>query len=132
MTTDDLERLRAGYAAFNRGDYEAVVRLLRPEFVLRDREEVPDPQTYEGLDEAVTAFVSVRSDFDDYWIEPVEMVEGDGWVVVTARQSGRGKVSGVPVTGDVFHLWRIADGRATGLAAFSTRDEALAAAEASS
>ena len=91
---------------------------------------MPDPQTYRGLDGAVAAFVSVRSDFDDYWIEPVEMVDGGDWVMVVAVQSGRGKASGVPVEGEVFHLWRLEDGRAVGLDAYSTREEALAAARA--
>ena len=132
MAQADLDRLRHGYAAFNRGDYDALLETLNPDFVLTDREEVPDPQTYRGLEAAVEAFVAVSSDFDEYFIEPVEMIDGGDWIVVVARQSGRGKSSGVPVEGEVAHLWRVQDGKAVGLHAFSTRDEALAAAAAPS
>ena len=129
MPQDDLDRLREGYAAFNRGDLGAVLDSVAPGFVLTDREEVPDPGTYRGLEETLEAFGGVRAEFDDYVIEPVEMVDGGDWVVVTAHQSGVGKASGVRVEGEVFHLWRVRDGKAVGLHAFSTREEALAAAE---
>ncbi|HVE69353.1 MAG TPA: nuclear transport factor 2 family protein [Solirubrobacteraceae bacterium] len=129
MAQEDLDRLREGYAAFNRGDFAAVLESVAPGFVLTDREELPDPGTYRGLEGAVQVFVGVSSDFDDYVIEPVEMVDGGDWVVVTARQSGTGKASGARVEGEVFHLWRLQDGKAVGLHAFSTRDEAFAAAE---
>ncbi|MDX6699425.1 MAG: uncharacterized protein QOE65_2822 [Solirubrobacteraceae bacterium] len=128
MAQEDLERLREGYAAFNRGDFEAVLGLLAPGFVVRDREEVPDPRVYEGLDGALDAFVRVSSELDDYSIEPVEMIDGGDWVVVVAHQSGRGKLSGVPVEGEICHLWRLEDGRAVDLKGYSTRDEAIAAA----
>ena len=129
MAHDDLDRLREGYAAFNRGDLEGVLDSVAPGFVLTDRDEVPDAGTYRGLDEALQAFAGVRAEFDEYEIEPVEMVDGGDWVVVTARQVGVGKASGVRVEGEVFHLWRLRDGKAVGLHAFSTRDEAFAAAE---
>jgi ketosteroid isomerase-like protein len=128
MAQDDLDRLRDGYAAFNRGDFDAVVGLVAPGFVLQDRDEVPDPRTYRGLDAALEAFVATSDGFDDYLVEPVEMIDGGDWVVVVARQSGVGKVSGARVEGEVSHLWRLEDGKAVGLHGFSTRDEALAAA----
>jgi len=131
MPQEDLQRLRDGYAAFNRGDFEALLRFVAPGFVLQDRDEVPDPQTYRGLEEAVEAFVATSGDFEDYLIEPVEMIDGGDWVVVVARQSGVGKVSGARVEGEIAHLWRLKDGKAVGLHAFSTREEALAAAHGS-
>ena len=128
MSQDDVERLRQGYEDFNRGDYAAIFALLDEGFFVQDREEVPDPQTWRGMDGALRAFQSVGSDFEDYVIEPVEFVDGDGWVVVVVHQRGRGKASGAPVEGELCHLWRLRDGRATELRAFTTREEALAAA----
>jgi len=129
VSEENLERLRKGYADFNRGDYEAIFELLHEGFFVRDREELPDPGVYEGPDGALSAFASAGSDFEDYSIDPVEMIDGEAWVVVVAQQRGRGRVSGAPVEGEICHLWRLApDGRATALEAFSTRGAALTAA----
>lgn len=128
MAQDDVDRLREGYAAFNRGDFDAVLATVAPDFVVQDRDDVPDPQTYSGTDGALRAFAATSGDFDEYSIEPVEMIDGEEWIVVVARQRGRGKLSGAMVEGQIVHLWRLRDGLATGLNAFSTREEALAAA----
>ena len=129
MSQDDVERLRKGYEDFNRGDFAAIFALLADDFSVQDRAEVPDPQTYMGIAGARRAFEWVSNDFDDYSIEPFELVDGGDWVVVAALQRGRGKLSGAEVEGKIFHLWRLRDGLATELRGFSTREEALAAAE---
>jgi ketosteroid isomerase-like protein len=94
---------------------------------VQDRDEMPDPRTYRGLGGALEAFAAASADFDGYSVEPVEMIDGEDWVVVVLLQRGRGKLSGAEVEGEVVHLWRLRDGVAVGLRAFSTREEALAA-----
>jgi ketosteroid isomerase-like protein len=129
MTERDVERLRRNYDAYNRGDWEAAMEQLAPDFVAKDRAELPDPRTYRGREGAEAAFQGAGEGFADYRIEPEEFIDLGGSVVVILRQSGRGEASGAPVEGTVVHLWRIGpDGRAKSLEAFSTREEALAAA----
>jgi ketosteroid isomerase-like protein len=128
VSQDDVERLRKGYADFNSGDFAAVFELLDNEFVVRDRDEVPDPQVYQGIEGARRVFAVVGDGFEEYSIEPVEFADGDGWVVVAAVQRGRGELSGAVVEGNIFHLWRLREGLATELRAFSTKKDALAAA----
>ena len=125
MESANIRQLREGYAAFNRGDFDAVLRNFHPDFEAFDREEVPDPRRYDGLEGALEAFRGVVEMFDEYVVEPVEFIEGEAHIVVVARQRGRGSASGVEVEGEIVHVWTIRDGKTAGLRAFSSRDEAL-------
>jgi uncharacterized protein len=125
VSAENVQRLREGYEAFNRGDFEAVLELMHPDVEVHDRPEVPDPRDYEGLDGARAAFASVLEMFEQYEIEPVEFIDGDEYVVVVLRQRGRGLASGVDVEGEIVHVWTVRDGQAVDLRAFSSRADAL-------
>ena len=61
MESDTIKQLRDGYDAFNRGDFETVLRNFAPDFEGHDREEIPDPAHTVGLQtrarcEALQAF----------------------------------------------------------------------------
>lgn len=125
-----IERLRRGYESFNRGDIEAVFEQLDPEIAIEERADAPDPQATRGRDQALAAFRALRDDFDDYRFEPREFHLEADHVVVVARQSATGRLSGVPVEGEIVHAWRVAGDRVTSLRAFSTLEEALDAIRA--
>ena len=123
---DDIERLRDGYEAFNRGDYDEVLRNFDPDVEFRDRREVPDPRTYHGRGGVLSQFTTIDSEFKDYRIEPLEFeVAGEEHLVATVRQSGTGRASGVPVEETLFHLWHLVGGRVIDMRAFSSREDAL-------
>jgi ketosteroid isomerase-like protein len=122
-----IEKLRRGYDAFNRGDLEEVWETLDPDIDVAERPDSPDPRHASGREQAIAAFKSLRDDFDDYRFELRDfVVEGDH-VIAVARQSATGRLSGVPVEGDIVHAWRIDGDRVTELRAFSTLEEALEA-----
>ena len=130
MASANVEQMRRGYEAFNRGDFEQVVALVDPEVGARERADSPDPREFHGRTQMLEALESLKEEFDDYRMEPVEFVEGEDYLIVVVRQSGRGRLSGIPVAGDLAHLWRLRNGRAISLRAFSTKQEALEATEA--
>jgi ketosteroid isomerase-like protein len=130
MASANVEQLRRGYEAFNRGDFEQVIARVDPEVAARERAESPDPREFHGRTQMLEALEALKEEFDDYRMEPVEFIEEEDYLIVVIRQSGRGRLSGVPVEGDLAHLWRLRDGRAVSLRAFSTKQEALEAAEA--
>ncbi|MDQ6914994.1 MAG: nuclear transport factor 2 family protein [Actinomycetota bacterium] len=123
MSQDDVQRLREGYEAFNAGDWERVIASFAPDFTSSDR---PDLLDAERDVEPARAMERAGAQFDDYRLDPLRFEDGEDWVLVTVRQSGRGKVSGVPVEEELFHLWDVRGGRAVQLRAFSTKEEALA------
>jgi ketosteroid isomerase-like protein len=130
MASTNVEQMRRGYEAFNRGDFEQVVAQVDPEVGARERADSPDPREFHGRTQMLEALEALKEEFDDYRMEPVEFIEEEDYLIVVIRQSGRGRLSGVPVEGDLAHLWRLRDGRAVSLRAFSTKQEALEAAEA--
>jgi ketosteroid isomerase-like protein len=125
LSIENVEQLRRGYEAFNRGDYEAVLELMHPDVEVHDRPEVPDPRDYEGLEGAREAFAGVIEMFAEYEIEPVEFIDGEEHVVVVLLQRGRGMASGVDVESEIVHVWTVRDGKATDLRAFSSRQDAF-------
>jgi ketosteroid isomerase-like protein len=125
VESDTIKQFRDGYDAFNRGDFETVLRNFDPDFEGYDREEIPDPRHSEGLEGALEAFANMVELFDEYEIVPVEFVEGEEHVVVVARQRGRGRASGAQVEDDIVHVWTVKDGKVLGLRAFSSKQDAL-------
>ncbi|MFL5820310.1 MAG: nuclear transport factor 2 family protein [Solirubrobacteraceae bacterium] len=123
----DVRRLRRGYEAFNRGDFETVLRDVSPDVEVRDRDEIPDPGVYRGLDAVREIFARNTAEFEDYRVDPEEFIEVGEHIVVVARQSGRGRASGAPVSGTIVHAWHLRDGRVVGMRAFSDPEQALAA-----
>jgi ketosteroid isomerase-like protein len=129
MGQREVDLIRKGYEDFNGGDVAAWAQNLQPDFVVSDREELPDPQTYRGKEGATDAAVEAGQEFDDYKIEPDEIVDLGDHVLVVATQSGTGKVSGARVEGPIVHLWHMRDGKADRMQAFSSKEQALAALE---
>jgi ketosteroid isomerase-like protein len=65
--------------------------------------------------------------FEDFTVEPVEtVIEGDA-VLVVLHQSGRGRVSGLPIETELVHAWHVRDLRVVRWESYRTLDEALAA-----
>jgi ketosteroid isomerase-like protein len=124
----DVDVIAAGYQAFNHGTWESIEQNFTDDFVGRDRAELPDPQEYRGLEGARRGFFDSFRTFEEFKVEPLEYVDGDDWVLVVLRQTGRGRLSQADVTGDVVHLWRMRDGKVAGLFVYTTKEEALAAA----
>jgi uncharacterized protein len=125
MESDTIKQLRDGYDAFNRGDFETVLRNFAPDFEGHDREEIPDPAHSVGLEGAREALANMVELFDEYEIVPVEFVEGEEHVVVVAHQRGRGRASGAEVKDEIVHVWTVKDGKTSGLRAFSSKQDAL-------
>ena len=87
-TAADVETVHRGYEAWNRG--ELISDLLHPEIRWSPGDEAPEAGDFVGRDGFV-AFVSSWSEsFDDFHLEPEEMIVSGDSVIVKVRQSGRG------------------------------------------
>jgi uncharacterized protein len=128
MAESNEQRLRRGYAALSRGDYEAIRELLDPEIVLRDRPEVPDAGSYRGFEGMLSTLRDTSESFEEFRLEPTEFFEQGDKVVVFLVMTGRGRTSGVPVEERIAHLWTLREGLAVELQAFTVQADALEAA----
>jgi ketosteroid isomerase-like protein len=128
MSESDVERLRAGYEALDRGDISVVREFIHPEARMSDRPEIPDATTYVGWDGIVLSLRASRETFDDFHFNPEQFFEEGDKIVVILRMTGIGRASGVPVEERIAHLWTVEDGRAVALQAYTSPGDALEAA----
>jgi ketosteroid isomerase-like protein len=119
---------RSVYAAFNRGEFDVVVRHLAADATWQRRPTHPVQGTVEGPAEIADQVLdAIRDQFAELILEPIEFLEHGDQIVVRIRQRAKGRSSGVPVFGELVHVLRERDGLLVELRAFSTLEEALAA-----
>ena len=128
MSDSNIERLRRGYEAVDRGDVEAVRELFDPDAELFDRPEVPDATSYHGWEGMAATVRDSQETFENFRFGPERFFEKDDQIVVILTMTGRGRASGVPVEERIAHLWTMRGGRAVELRAFTDPADALAAA----
>ena len=128
MATDTLEFVRSIYARWSRGEFGSV-DWAHPdiEFVLADG---PTRGRYVGVPAMGAAWGALVESFEDLRVEPEEIrVLDSERVLVFTHNSGRGKVSGVEISGvsargaNVLHVH---EGKVTRLALYWDRERALA------
>jgi uncharacterized protein len=126
MAEANVDTLRRGYEALNRGDLSEVKGLIDDEIVWDPGELSPDGQQGSRGRESFVAFVQSWMDaFDDFRIDPYEVIEDESFLIAFVRQSGRGRASGAPIEIAIAHVWTIDDGRAIRLESYRTEREAL-------
>jgi ketosteroid isomerase-like protein len=128
MAETNEQRLRRGYEALGRGDYDAIRELLDPQILLQDRPEAPDARSYRGFEGMLATLRDTSESFEGFRLDPAKFFEHGEKVVVILDMTGRGRTSGVPVEERIAHLWTIRDGLAVELRAFTDPADALEAA----
>ena len=115
MSQQDLQILRSGSEAFNRGDIPAVIREL-----LDSRIEWYEPGggrapagTFQGSQQvADDVFSTIPQHFDDFRADPEQFIDAGDHVVVVGHFHGHAK-HGTPVDVPFAHVWEMRNGKAT-------------------
>jgi ketosteroid isomerase-like protein len=128
MAQEDLEALRAEYAAMSRKDWDAVLIAADRDFQLLVPGGGLDAATVRGVEPARRAFADFFSPFEAVSVEAEAFFEGDGQIVVFFLQRARPIGSSGVVETRAAHLWTMHDGMATRLEIFPQRERALEAA----
>jgi ketosteroid isomerase-like protein len=128
MSQENVEAVRRGFEAFQRGEWELFLQGVDPniEFV-----ELPafGTKTYRGHEGLVAAVQWWSSQWDDFHTELTQLIDAnDDQVVHVVRNQGRGKLSRVEVAEEVAFLSTIRDGKAIRIEMFRSVSEALEAA----
>jgi ketosteroid isomerase-like protein len=127
MSEQNVEVVRAMYAAFARSDRATLVSHLDPAIRVYDRPVHPEASVYEGpegfLRFAETDWVA----FDEVTYEPQEFLARGEYVVVPIKQSGRGKGSALGVEESIVNVWKLLGGKCAELRNYSTIGEAVEA-----
>jgi ketosteroid isomerase-like protein len=140
MSEENVAIVRQIYEAFPRAfglvraerfeEWEAMPEweLYDPEVVLEEVAELPDTDTYEGI-EGIRRWTRAGAEtFDDVRWEPRAISSHGPHVLVDVHGRFRGAGSGVKTELDVTHLWTLRDGRIVRLTGFLDRGKALEAA----
>jgi ketosteroid isomerase-like protein len=127
MSRENVERVMQGYEALNRGDLDAAVQGLPPDFELLLPAILPDFEAHRGAQGLKQAWQGWRDTFDDIAFEIEEVIDAGDNVVVMAAVCGRGKDSGAEVRSPSFpFVWTFEGAQLVRMEAFPTRATALA------
>lgn len=127
MADADVEALKRGYAALNRGDLSGVLELLDPEIEWHEPAPSPDAGTHRGRESFERFLRGWLESFDEFRVEPERIVERGDRLIAVVRQTGKGRSSGAQVDARLAHVWTVGDDKAVRWEAFGDPEEALRA-----
>jgi ketosteroid isomerase-like protein len=128
MSKENLELVQAAFEAYFRGDERAMLALVDPGVVVTQLPDQPDVQSYSGHDGLLRAMADWVGTWDDYSIDVLGMSERGDHVLVSCRQRGRGKGSGIAMEHHVHFLFTVRQGKLARWQMFHTEQDALEAA----
>jgi uncharacterized protein len=132
VSQDNVELMRAGLAAFENGGVDALLDYIHPEFEVTTSPSLTvEPDTYRGHEGVRRYFDSFYEIMDEVHFVPEEFIAVGDVVVIPVKLVARGRETGIEATQQIFMAWSARDGKAIGVEAFPTLEEAMEAAERS-
>jgi ketosteroid isomerase-like protein len=119
MASETEARIRAIYA----GPFD--VETYHPEIEWHLRADLPDSATLRGREEVARNAAGWLEAFDDLVLEPVEVSEAAGKIIVVVHVHGSIKGTGEKVDMDEVHVLTERDGKLIEIREYLTRDEAF-------
>ena len=130
MSQENVEIVQTAFAAFERGDMDALLELCDEDIAITQPPDLPGiPGEQRGHSGVLEALAVWPEQWEDYRSELGRIVADRGdLVVVTARTRGRGKQSGVHVERDFTFVFTVRDEKIVEWRLFMREDQALEAA----
>ena len=127
MSQENVEIVLRGVAALNRGDAEAFNALCDPRVELHLVGAIGEPVSYVGTDGVFQFFRDMGESWAEWGFEVERARDLDQHVLITGRQTGRGRVSGIEVDSPRAAVLAVRDGAVTELRYFTEPSDALKA-----
>jgi ketosteroid isomerase-like protein len=127
MSRENVEIVLSGVAAMNRGDTAGFSALCDTRFAMRLVGVVGEPVSYLGADGVSQFFRDMGESWADWGFEVEEARDLGDRVLITGRQRGRGRVSGVEVDSPRACVVEVRDGAVRELRYYTEPAEALSA-----
>jgi ketosteroid isomerase-like protein len=128
ISQENVEIVRRGHEAFERGDMTAMLVLIDPELVSYVAAPLPDPGEYHGPDGMLQMFANWTEGFDDYVQRAEDYIDAGDHVIARVHQRGTGSHSGAPVERDFWFFHTVREGKLVRIGVHATKQEALEAA----
>ena len=124
---EQIQLLKATYAAIARRDYAAMVEFLDADIEVREPPELPGASVSRGRAGAVRILMKLQDAFAEMEFRTYDFRQIDDCVLVSMDWLGRGVGSGVQSRVGLWHLWWFRDGLAVRVHAYLDRAQALEA-----
>jgi uncharacterized protein len=119
VAQDNVDVIESAYAAFAKGDLEAVLGYFSDSARIVAPESVPWGGEYEGPEGMRTFLAKLLEHFTDFKSQPTKVLGADdNHVIVVARNSGKTK-SGARIEDEVVWIYQLRDGAVTSAQTFS-------------
>jgi ketosteroid isomerase-like protein len=127
MSQENVEIVRAIYAALNRGDWDAGFRHVDPDFEVTFQRG-PNAGTHRGRDSIRAVIEDQRAAFEAWTIEVERVSESGDQVIAVIRSHLRPEGTEAEFEIRNGHIWTLRDGVALSLRGYPNPEEALEAA----
>jgi ketosteroid isomerase-like protein len=124
MSQENVERLQAVYSEWAQGNFRPGGRLFAPDIAF---DALTDGRAAIGRDAVEGYMREFLAQWTEFRIEAKDFVEVGETILVTERQHGTGKSSGVEVEMTVYAVWTFRDGVVVRVRWEIDRDDALEA-----
>jgi ketosteroid isomerase-like protein len=129
MSQENVEIVRRCYEFWTDRDFSPFPEFAHPDVVVDVSRNVFNPCVYRGLDGFLAFVEQVDEMWEDFQIEPEELIDSGDQVVAAVRISGRGRGSGVEAEMQLVAVWTLCEGKVSRITGgYRDRAEALEAA----
>jgi ketosteroid isomerase-like protein len=126
MSQENVEIIRRGFEAYERGDIPAMLSDADPDVITYRAD--PAPETYHGPEGFLQAFADWVEDFAEFAATAEEFLDvNDSQILVRVHQRAVGAASGAPIEADFWFLWTVRDLKVARLDMYARKAEALEA-----
>ena len=127
MSKENVEIVQAMISAYMRDDEETVRKLVAPDIVISMRPDQPDAREHHGYDGMLRASAEWLEAWDEQSMEAARVWDAEDFVFVAVQESGRGKISGVPMEHESTFVYTLSQERIIRIQIFGSEPEALKA-----
>jgi ketosteroid isomerase-like protein len=127
VSQENVEIVRRAMEAYMGNDEATVRELVASDVVRSTRPDQPDVRHHHGYDGMLRASAEWLEAWDEPTFEAVRIWNSGDFVLVATRESGRGKISGVPMEHESTFVYTLAEARIVRIQVFGSEDEALKA-----
>lgn len=128
MSGKNVEALRRGFDAWNRGDLDEWLAGFAPEGELHTSDRFPGQGVYRGREGLERYWAEIHEAAEEISITVTDMRAIGDKVFVAVTAGGRGKLSGVPVEGPIWFVATFRDGLVVRTENYPEAEQALEAA----
>ena len=126
--SENAEIVRRSYQSWNSGDLDGFVEFLDPDVEIDLSERVFNPGSYQGTEGFRRWAEELAEVWEQWTMEPEQIIESGEQVLVAVRARGLGRGSGVKIDRLGYNVVTVRDGKAVRIAFFYDREKALQAA----